>query len=150
MKKKGATEGLFEGRIYPFACCSRTNSNSAFCSSCVSWYTFPGIVDGAFGLSSMAWSQICGSGKRCTASSLKTWECRLYLSGISLLPFCDLACSASLDASVCFLLGFVVSSGICILAMYSDPLGGAYGCATACRPAGVMSHVLICTLGRSE
>src|SRR5580692_892309 len=105
------------------------------------------MVDGAFSLSSMAWSQIHNSGKRCTASSLKTWECRLYLSGISLLPFCDPACSASLEASICFLFTLEFLSGICTLAMYNDPLDGTYGCMTIRRPAGVMLHVPMCVLG---
>ena len=129
--------------MYPLASCSFTKSNSAFCSSCISWYTFPGIVEGVFSFSSMAWSQICDSGKCCATSSLKTWECCWYLAGISLLPFCDLACSASLDVSVCFfdVLGPVPL--ICTHAIYRELLAGAYGPFTLCLPAGVMLHLLM-------
>ena len=96
--------GLFEGQMYPLACCSWTNLSSAFCSSCVSWYTFPGIDDGAPGFNSIAWSQIQGSGNLWDASSLNTERWQWYLAGIFPSPICDLACSANLEARVCFLL----------------------------------------------
>ena len=54
MKKNGAAYGLFEGQMYPITCCSWTNSISAHCLSCLSWYTFPGIEDSAPGFSSIA------------------------------------------------------------------------------------------------
>ena len=126
--------------MYPFTCCSFTKSNSAFCSSHVNWYTFPGIVDGAFSLSSIAWSQMHDSGKCCAASSLKTWECHWYLAGISLLPFCDPACSTNLDTRVCFFDVLSPSPGICIHPTYSELLASVYGCIMGCLPAGVMLH----------
>ena len=103
MKKKGAAYGLFEGQMYPFACCSYTNLSKAFCSSCVSWYTFPGIEDGAPGFSSIVWSQMRGSGNLWEASLLNTKRWQWYLAGTFPSPICDPACSASLEASVCFL-----------------------------------------------
>ena len=103
MKKNGAAYGLFEGWIYPFTCCTCMKSSSAFCSSCISWYTFPGINDGAPGFSSMAWSQMQGSGNHWEASSLKTCKCCWYLAGIFPSPIWVLACSTNFDARVCFL-----------------------------------------------
>ena len=104
MKKNGAAYGLFEGQMYPLACCSWMNSSNTFCSSCVSWYTFPGIDDGAPGFSSIAWPQMQGSGNLWEASSLNTKRWWWYLVGIFLSPICDPTCSANLEANVCFLL----------------------------------------------
>ena len=54
---------------------------------------------GASFFSSMAWSQILGSGKRCAFSSLKTWVYFWYSLGkVTVLPVWN--CSASLDAVV--------------------------------------------------
>ena len=127
--------------MYPFTCCSHTKLSSAFCSSCMSWYTFPGINDGAPGFSSMAWSQIQGSGNWREASSLKTHRCCWYLTGIFPSPFCILACSASFDARVCFLLG-AVGTVTCATWM-TFWWGGEYLGYTLC-PAGVQMHCPIC------
>ena len=96
--------GLFNGQMYPLACCSWMNSSSAFCSSCMSWYTFPGMDDGTPGFNSIAWSQMHGSRNLWDTSSLNTDRWWWYLAGIFPSPICDLACSANLEAIVCFLL----------------------------------------------
>ena len=137
MKKNGAAYGLFKGQMYPLACCSQTNSSNAFCLSCVSWYTFPGIDNGTPGFNSITWSQMCGSGNLWEASSLNTERWWWYLAGIFLSPICDPACSASLEANVCFLFG---KTGIdtwatCIELM----MGNVWQLSFLC-PAGVMVH----------
>ena len=93
----------------------------------------------------MAWSQIHDSGKHCAASSLKTWECHWYLAGISPLPFCDPACSASLDVSVCFFDVLDPSPNICIRTTYNEPLAGTYRCFMVHLPTGVVLHSLMQT-----
>ena len=140
MKKNGATYGLFEGWMYPFACCSRTNSSRAFCLSCVSWYTFPGIEDGAPGFSLIAWSQMWGSGNLWEASSLNTERWWWYLARIFPSPICDPACSASLEASICFLFGEMGMDtwAMCIELVMSGICWGGF-----LRPAGVAVHCAI-------
>ena len=132
--------GLFDGWMYPLACCSWTNLSSAFCSSCVSWYTFPSIDDGAPGFNSIAWSQICSSGNLWDAS-LNTERWQWYLVGILLSPICNPACSASLEANVCFLL---VVTGIdtratCIALVIGGIHQGGF-----LLPVGVTTHFPIC------
>src|SRR6266403_1448064 len=75
MKKKLATYGLQDSCIVPLFKCSWTKL-------CTSWISFwlrgkrcPGIVDGAPGSSSMAWSHMVCLGSRCDFSSLKTLLC---------------------------------------------------------------------------
>ena len=137
MKKNGATYGLFEGWMYPLACCSQMNSSRAFCLSCASWYTFPGIDDGVPGFNSIVWSQMRDSGNLWEASSLNTERWRWYLAGIFLSPICDPAHSASFEASVCF---FSTEAGMdtratCIeLEVVGFCLLGLF------QPAGVIVH----------
>src|SRR6266446_3596950 len=59
---------------------------------CTSWISFwlrgkrrPGIVDGAPGSNSMAWSHIVCLGSHCDFSSLKTLLCLAYSCGIFVL-----------------------------------------------------------------
>ena len=137
MKKNGTVYGLFEGWMYPLACCSRTNSSNAFCSSCVSWYTFPGIDDGAPGFSSIAWSQMWGSGNLWEASSLNTERWWWYLVGIFPSPICNPACSASLEANVCFLL---VTMGIDTRAMCMESVVSDTHRSSLLLPIGVIMH----------
>ena len=136
-------------------------SSSAFCSSCVNWYTFPGIVEGAFSFSSIAWSQIHDSGKHCATSSLKTWECCWYLAGISPLPFCDPTCSTNFDVSVCF---FDVL-GLLLLSVFVQHTGihwlvhrGALLCTFLwvwcyicwCEPSSFLGHVWWVAVGQPQ
>ena len=154
MKKNGTAYGLFEGQMYPLACCSWTNSSNAFCSSCMSWYTFPGIDDGAPGFSSIAWSQIQGSRNLWEASSLNTERWRWYLVGIFPSPFCDPACSANLEAIVCFLL---VMMGIDTCVMCMDSVMGVILWGGLLLPPGVIIHhpmrdsiaLLVCSMSSS-
>ena len=140
MKKNGTTYGLFEGWMCPLACCSRTNSRRAFCLSCMSWYTFPGIDNGAPGFSLIVWSQMWGSGNLWDASSLNTNRWWWYFAGIFPSPICDPACSASLEASVCFLFGKVGmdTQVICMELVASDICLGGF-----LLPAGVTVHQVI-------
>jgi len=80
--------------------CSFMNLASSCSSSCDSAYIFPGRVDGAPGLSSIAWSHMRDSGKCCAASSLNTlWWC-LYSAGMG--SRFGLSCSsASVEEVVC-------------------------------------------------
>ena len=137
MKKNGTAYGLFEGQMYPFACCSWTNSSSAFCSSCVSWYTFPGIEEGAPGFSSIASSQMWGSVNLWEASLLNTDRWQWYLAGIFLSPICDPACLANFDASVCFLFDEV---GMDTWVMCIDSVMGGICQSGFLWPAGVAVH----------
>ena len=141
MKKNGATYRLFEGWMYPLACCSRTNLSNAFCSSCVSWYTFPGIDDGAPSFNLIGWSHMQGSGNLWEAFSLNTERWWWYLAGIFPLPICDLACSASLEASVCFLLFRVGRDtwATCMESMVGDVHRSGLLLLT-----GVIMHCLMC------
>ena len=133
--------GLFEGWMYPFACCSQTNSSNDFCLSCVSWYTFPGINNGAPGFSSIAWSQIQGSGNLWEASSLNTERWQWYLAGIFPSPICDPACSASLEAIVCFLLGRmgIDTRAMCIESVMSGARWSGF-----LQLAGIVVHCPMC------
>ena len=137
MKKNGAAYGLFEGQMYPFACCSWTNLSNAFCSFCVSWYTFPGIEDGAPGFNSIAWSQMQGSGNLWEASSLNTDRWQWYLAGIFPSPICDPACSASFEANICFLFNVV---GMDTHAMCMEFVMGGICRSGFLQPAGVAVH----------
>ena len=111
--------------------------SSAFCSSCISWYTFPSINNGALGFSLMAWSQMWGSGNRWEASSLKTCRCCWYLAGIFPSPIWVPACSASFDARICFL-PKAVGTVTCVMWMVFW-LGGGHLCCLF-WPAGVCVH----------
>ena len=137
MKKNGVVYGLFDGWIYPFACCSHMNSSNAFCSSCMSWYTFPGINDGAPGFDSIAWSQMQGSRTLWEASLLNTERWWWYLAGIFPSPICDPACSANLEASVCFLL---VMTGIDTRATCMASVIGGIHWSGFLLPVGVIVH----------
>ena len=132
--------GLFDERMYPLACCSLTNLSSAFCSSCVSWYTFPGMDDGTPGFNSIAWSQMCGSGNLWDASSLNTNRWWWYLVGIFPSPICDPACSANLEAIVCFLL---VRAGKDTWAMCMESVRCDTGRGSFLLPPGVTAHCLM-------
>ena len=65
--------------MVPLAICSFKNFRSSCNSGCDSLINFPGRVDGAPGLSSIAWSQSLDGGNSCDASSLNTlvncWYC---------------------------------------------------------------------------
>ena len=141
MKKKGAAYGLLEGQMYPFACCSCMNLSKVFCLSCVSWYTFPGIEDDAPGFSSIVWSQMRGSGNLWEASSLNTKRRWWYLAGIFPSPFCNPACSASLEANVCF---FVDKAGRDIRATCIGLVIGGIHWDALLLPAGMIVHWAIC------
>ena len=132
--------GLLDRWMYPFACCSHTNSSKAFCSSCVSWYTFPGIEDGAPGFNSIAWSQMQGSGNLWEASSLNTERWQWYLAGIFPSPICDPACSANLEANVCFLFD---EMGRDTRAMCIKLVMGGVCWHIFLRPAGIVVHCAI-------
>ena len=137
MKKNGAAYRLFDGQMYPLACCSWMNSSSAFCSSCVSWYTFPGMDDGTPGFNLIAWSQIHGSRNLWDASSLNTDRWRWYLVGIFPSPICDPACLASLEAIICFLLD---RAGKDTQVMCMESVGCDIGRGNFLLPLGVTVH----------
>src|SRR5712671_3137821 len=82
MKKNGVAYGLFDGQMYPFATCSWMNLRSSSCSATVRAYIFPGIVVGALGFNSIAWSQMRGPRNLWAADSEKTCVCCRYSSSM--------------------------------------------------------------------
>ena len=74
MKKKRALYGLLDGLMVPCLVCSTTNLCNSSCLACNSRISLPGSAAGAFGLSSIVWSQICDGGNLCDTSSKKTLE----------------------------------------------------------------------------
>ncbi len=82
MKKKFAAYGLQDSRIVPLFRCSWTKLWTSWISFWLRGRRCPGIVDGAPGSSSMAWSQMVCFGSRWDCSSLKTLLCLAYSGGI--------------------------------------------------------------------
>src|SRR6266478_547645 len=78
---------------------------------CTSWISFwlrgrrhPGIVDGAPGSSSMAWSHMVCLGSHCNFSSLKTLLCFSYSCGIFVLSVSWPAPIVALQSKICWIL----------------------------------------------
>src|SRR6266481_7513357 len=82
MKKKLATYGLQDSRMVPLFKCSWTKLWTSWISFWLRGRRCPGIVDGAPGNNSMAWSQMVCFGSRWDFSSLKTLLCLAYSGGI--------------------------------------------------------------------
>jgi hypothetical protein len=82
MKKKFATYGLHNSRMVPRWRCSSTNFCLSSCSNRFSRRSCAGKVSGAFGRSSIAWSHIVCFGSCWDFSSLNTFSCHRYSSGI--------------------------------------------------------------------
>ncbi len=75
---------------------------------CTSWISFwlrgkrrPGIVDGAPGSNSMAWSHIVCLGSHCDFSSLKTLLCLAYSCGIFVLSISWAVPIVALQSRIC-------------------------------------------------
>src|SRR6266481_9183923 len=81
MKKKFAAYGLHDSRMVPRVRCSCMN----LCTSSISFWlrgrSHPGIVVGAPGSSSIAWSHMVCFGSRWDFSSLNTFLCLTYSFG---------------------------------------------------------------------
>ncbi len=82
MKKKLAAYGLHDLRMVPLFRCSWTKLWTSWISFWFSGKSHPGIVEGAPGSSSMAWSHIVCFRSLCDCSSLKTLLCFVYSLGI--------------------------------------------------------------------
>src|SRR6266436_8921965 len=85
MKKKFAVYGLQDSRMVPLFKCSWTKLWTSWISFWLRGRRRPGIVDGAPGNSSMAWSQIVCFRSRWDCSSLNTLLCWAYSGGIFVL-----------------------------------------------------------------
>src|SRR6266403_1085625 len=84
-KKKFAAYGLQDSRMVPLFRCSWTKLWTSWISFWLRGRSRPGIVDGAPGSSSMAWSQIVYFRSRWDCSSLNTLLCWAYSGGIFVL-----------------------------------------------------------------
>src|SRR6266404_1141794 len=82
MKKKLAVYGLQDSRMVPLFKCSWMKLWTSWISFWLRGRRHPGIVDGAPGSNSMAWSQMVCFGSRWDFSSLKTLLCLAYSGGI--------------------------------------------------------------------
>src|SRR6266404_8109186 len=80
-KKKFAAYGLHDSRIVPCVRCSCTNLWTSSISFWLRGRSRPGIVVGAPGSNSIAWSHIVCFGSRCDCSSLNTLSCLAYSFG---------------------------------------------------------------------
>src|SRR6266478_5450102 len=84
-KKKLAAYGLQDSCMVPLFKCSWTKLWTSWISFWLRGRSCPGIVDGAPGNSSMAWSQIVCFGSLWDCSSLNTLLCWAYSGGIFVL-----------------------------------------------------------------
>src|SRR6266446_737081 len=85
MKKKLAAYGLQDSCIVPLFRCSWTKLWTSWISFWLRGRSRPGIVDGAPGSSSIAWSQMVCFGSRWDCSSLNTLLCWAYSRRILVL-----------------------------------------------------------------
>src|SRR6266478_3629608 len=105
MKKKFAVYGLQDSRIVPLFKCSWTKLWTSWISFWLRGKSRPGIVDGAPGSSSMAWSQMVCFGSRWDFSSLNTLLCLAYSGGI-------FDCSASCAVPIVTLQSKILSAWV--------------------------------------
>src|SRR5712672_3595794 len=100
---------LQDSRMVPRLRCSCTNLLISACSVWVRGRSHPGRVAGAFGRSSMAWSQTEWRGSLCDFSSSNTCLCRLYSSGTSRRTFCLSSSGTSIRSVDCMVWGWMVT-----------------------------------------
>src|SRR5712671_5644590 len=103
------TYGLQDSRMVPRLRCSCTNLLISACSVWVRGRSRPGRVAGAFGRSSMAWSQTEWRGSLCDFSSSNTCLCRLYSSGTSRRTSCLSSSGTSIRSVDCMVWGWMVT-----------------------------------------
>src|SRR6266403_2967536 len=101
MKKKLAAYGLQDSRMVPLFRCSWTKLWTSWISFWLRGRRRPGIVGGAPGNSSMAWSQMVCFGSRWDCSSLKTLLCLAYSCGIFVLSVSWVVPIVALQSNMC-------------------------------------------------
>src|SRR6266403_4162473 len=105
MKKKLAAYGLQDSCMVPLFRCSWTKLWTSWISFWLRGKRCPGMVDGAPGSSSMAWSHIVCLGSHCDCSLLKTLLCWASSWGILVLSVSWVFPMVALQSRILFMIG---------------------------------------------
>src|SRR6266436_3686794 len=147
MKKKFAAYGLQDSHIVPLLRCSWTKLWTSWISFWFKGRRRPGIIDGAPGSNSMAWSHIVCLGSRWDFSLLKTLLCLTYSCGIFVLSTSWAVPMVALQSRICSIFmgcGLLMVHNINRALAASGALSTMGSCVWSIHP--LLQSILGCTM----